>query len=76
MPLDLSRRRFFGFLAAPAIVRASSLMPISVFAEDNLLLSIETRWAPGHPVFNPAAIWGTYPDLPRQWELVFREGMA
>ncbi len=31
MTLDLSRRRFFGILAAPAIVRAASLMPVSVW---------------------------------------------
>ena len=29
----LSRRRFFGLLAAPAIVRASSIMPISAWTE-------------------------------------------
>lgn len=31
MPGELSRRRFLGFLSAPAIVRASSLMPVRSF---------------------------------------------
>ncbi len=43
--LDLSRRRFFGILAAPAIVRAASLMPVSVWVQSR---------APGLVYFNAA----------------------
>lgn len=38
--IDLSRRRFLCFLAAPAIVRASSLMAISVPASGPLIITI------------------------------------
>lgn len=39
--MNLSRRKFFGILAAPAIVRASSLMPLSVWHDPLDQLRIE-----------------------------------
>ena len=38
----ISRRGFFGFLAAPAIVRVSALMPLSVL--DPSLLQLPPTW--------------------------------
>jgi hypothetical protein len=43
--IEVSRRRFFGFLAAPAIVHAANLMPIKALADDGLLIRGTERFA-------------------------------
>ena len=46
--LELPRRRFMagliGLIAAPAIVRATSLMPVKVLAEDSPYLITSVDW--------------------------------
>ena len=73
MPLDLSRRRFFGFLAAPAIVRATSLMPISVFLDDDLRPILGLSHGQIRDLLFPGlqTLKGNYAAIAPQWESVF-----
>lgn len=80
---DLSRRGFFGFLAAPAIVRAASLMPIRALS--SVIIVDDPLWngvGYDEPILSGEAIrdllfpglqliTGKYCDLPKQWPAAF-----
>lgn len=66
----MNRRGFLasalGFLAAPPIVRATSIMPVSVMAPD-LFTCIEHV---GPTFFDPRGLFGSYADSKHQWFLL------
>ncbi len=82
----VTRRRFFGLMAAPAIVRATSIMPVRVFETEYSYLGLAPLKAEGAEViFDRQAIrdllfpglriiQGSYTDLPSQWSKMFASG--